>query len=125
MESGEGLSPTDYLDRAFEVIREEARDNPAFAARLVKALGGEVVFPNSAKREVLNPVAVAAAETEAAMRDIYASLSAVELRGVLRDFNLASSVDVRGLDGPGLLDMLVRRARAKAGERMSVRPAAR
>ena len=123
MEPGEGLTAAEYLDRAFEVIREEARDNPAFAARLVKALGGEVVFANAAKREVLNPLAVAAGETEAAMRDIYASLSAAELRGVLRDHNLASSVDVRGLDGPELLEMLVRRARAKSGERMSARPA--
>ncbi len=123
MEPGEGLSPAEYLDQAFDVIREEARDNPGFAARLVKALGGEVVFPNSAKREVLNPLTVAAGETEAAMRDIYASLSAAELRGVLRDFNLASAVDVRGLDGPVLLDMLVRRAKAKVGERMSARPA--
>ncbi|NBC21282.1 MAG: hypothetical protein GVY06_09630 [Alphaproteobacteria bacterium] len=121
MEDGEGLSAVDYLDQAFEVIREEARDNPAFAARMVKALGGEVVFPNSAKRDILNPLSVAASETETAMRNLYSGLSAAELRGVLREHNLASSVDVRGLAGPDLLDMLVRRAREKAAERMSTR----
>ncbi len=119
MEHGQGLSAAEFLDRAFEIIREEARDNPAFAARLVKALGGDVVFPDTARREVLNPISVAASETEAAMRSLYESFSAAQLRGVLRDHNLASAVDTRGLDGPALLDMLVHRARAKARERMS------
>ena len=38
------LTPVEYLDRFFDELRAEVRSNPQLAARLVKALGGEVVF---------------------------------------------------------------------------------
>ncbi len=118
MEDRQGLSASEYLDRAFDVIRDEARANPAFASRLVKALGGEVMFPRAQKKHILNPLSVAAVETEAAMRALFSDLSATELKALLRQYNLASAVDIRGLDGKALLDLLVRRARDKSGERM-------
>lgn len=119
MDQGEGIDPIEYLDRFFEEIRQEARDNPDFAHRLVKSLGGEVVFHESLKSDVLNPLIVAATETEAGLRASFSNLTKAKLKRVLKTHNLATTLDLRGLEGPQLLDMLVVRARAKALERTS------
>lgn len=118
MAEGARLSAADYLDRFFEEIRAEARGNPAFAARLVRALGGEITFAERDKIVIAAPLEIAAAGGQAALRDTFGTLDAAGLRKVLRTANLASSVDVRGRTAEELLDLLVRRATAKMDERM-------
>ena len=117
MDKGARLSAVDYLDRFFEEIRLEARANPDFAARLTRALGGEVVFAKSDIVEVANPMEIAANQGEPGLRETFAGLDAAGLRKTMRTANLATPVDMRGKDTTELTDMLVRRALAKLAER--------
>lgn len=119
MDAGERLDALACLDRFFEEIRDEARENPAFAARLVRALGGEIVFDAANRRVLLNPIAMALAGDEAHFRAEFGAMSPADLRAVLRDFNLASAVDMRGREKGELVDMLWQRALAKGRERAS------
>lgn len=113
------LTATEYLDRMFDVIREEAAANPEFAARLVNATGGEVVFPATLRATLLNPVALAAQGGEASLRAACAEMSVTDLRKVLKDSGLATPIDVKAKDQTDLLDMLVQRALARASSRSS------
>lgn len=117
MGKGARLSAAEYLDRFFEEIRAEARDNPAFAARLVRALGAQVVFSQSDIGAIANPIEIAGAQGEAGLRDTFGTLPATELRKLMRTANLATSVDMRGRDQADLVDLLVARACAKLSER--------
>lgn len=113
------LSAVEYLDRLFDVIREEARANPEFAARLVKATGGSIVFDADDRAALINPVELAAHGGETALRETLGPLEAVDLRKVLKVHGLASPVDVRGRSKDELVDMLVRRAVERATARTS------
>jgi len=68
MGEDQGLNPIEYLDRFFDELRAEVRSNPKLAARLVKALGGNVVFESDTKAEVANPYALAAGPKATFMR---------------------------------------------------------
>lgn len=116
------MNPTEFLDKLFDVIRDEARSNPAFAARLVKAAGGHVTFESKDKVAVLNPLEVAAQGGPNAVRSAFESLDAVELRAVLKEHNLASAIDVRSRGKADLLDMLAVRATARVASRTSMPP---
>ena len=113
------LDPVAYLDRMFDVIREEARQNPKFADRLVKAMGGQVVFADETKTSVANPYILAGSSSKANFYSVYASMKTNELKRVLRENNLATSLDMRGKSSAQLLDMLYDRARTKISERKS------
>ena len=52
MGEDQGLNPIEYLDRFFDELRAEVRSNPKLAARLVKALGGNVVFEKIGRAHV-------------------------------------------------------------------------
>lgn len=117
MDKGARLSAVDYLDRFFEEIRLEARANPDFAARLTRALGGEVVFARGDVVDIANPMEIAANQGEAGLRETFAGIDAANLRKAMRTANLATPVDMRGQDADALMDMLVRRTLAKLAER--------
>jgi len=116
------MSPTEFLDRIFDVIREEARANPSFAARLVRAAGGEVTFEASDTKRVLNPLEIAASGGPSAVKTAFERLDAVALRQVLKEHNLASGVDTRSRSKAELLDMLAVRATARVASRSSLKP---
>ncbi|MEL7129237.1 MAG: hypothetical protein AAGK23_06800 [Pseudomonadota bacterium] len=105
------------LDRFFEELRLEIRSNPDLANRLVKAIGAEVVFEGSLAAKLINPRELAATKPEAAFRDAFSAMTAAEIRSVLKAHNLASTVDMKGLKPPALIDMAYERALAKANER--------
>ena len=65
MAESPGLTPVEYIDRFFDELRAEVRSNPKLAARLVKALGGNVVFEDETKAEVANPYQLASSGTKA------------------------------------------------------------
>lgn len=121
MGDGEEIGAAEYLDQLFEVIREEARANPEFAARLVRATGGKVVFPERDKAVLLNPLDIAAREGPEGVVDHYTSLDASTLRRVLKEHNLATPVDVRTRSKDDLLDMLARRACERVAARSSMK----
>ena len=121
MGDGQTIGASEYLDRLFEVIREEARANPEFAARLIRATGGAVEFPERDKAVLLNPVDIAAREGPEGVTDQYASMDASTLRRVLKEHNLATPVDVRGRNKSDLLDMLSRRAMERVSARSSIK----
>jgi hypothetical protein len=113
------LTPVEYLDRFFDELRDEVRSNPKLAARLVKALGGEVVFEEQAKADVANPYALAAQGSKAKFLTVFGSLKLSEIKRVLKDNNLATRVDMNGKDAGQLAEMLFERASSKAKERRS------
>jgi hypothetical protein len=119
MAESPGLTPVEYIDRFFDELREEVRANPKLAARLVKALGGNVVFENEAKAEAANPYALAAAGDKGRFLSVFGTMKAGEIKKVLKDNNLATRVDMTGKSLEQLVDMLYTRAARKVGERSS------
>lgn len=119
MAQGPGLTPVEYIDRFFDELRAEVRSNPALAARLVKALGGNVVFEDETKAEVANPYALAASATKAQFFAIFGSMKLVQLKKLLKDHNLATKVDMNGKSADQLVTMMYDRALNKVGERRS------
>ena len=119
MAESTGLTPVEYIDRFFDELREEVRANPRLAARLVNALGGNVVFENEAKAEAANPYALAAEGDKARFLAVFGTMKAGEIRKVLKDNNLATRVDMTGKSIEQLVEMLYTRAVRKVGERKS------
>jgi hypothetical protein len=119
MAEDQRLSAADYLDRFFDELRSEVRANPKLAERLVKALGGEVVFDQDVRAEVANPYQLAGAAPKSQFYAVYSNLKTSQLRKVLKDYNLATGIDMSGKSAGQLVDMLYTRAAAKVGERKS------
>lgn len=119
MAQGPGLTPVEYIDRFFDEIRAEVRSNPALAARLVKALGGNVVFEEEAKADVANPYALAASANKAQFFGVFGAMKLAQLKKVLKDHNLATRVDMNGKSAAQLVEMMYERACNKVGERRS------
>jgi len=113
------LDPISFLDRFFDEIREEARSNPKFADRLVKALGGNVVFEDATKTDIANPYLLAANAKKSEFYTVFSSMKPSQLKRILKENNLATSIDVRGKSPSQLLDMLYTRASLKVSERKS------
>ena len=119
MAQGPGLTPVEYIDRFFDELRAEVRSNPALAARLVKALGGNVVFENDTKAEIANPYAIAASSTKAQFLAVFGSMKLAQLKKILKDHNLATRIDMNGRSADQLVAMMYDRAVSKVSERRS------
>lgn len=119
MEEKTQLTAPEYMDRFFDELRREVRDNPQLASRLVKSLGGEIVFDNADKAGIINPFAMIAEGSKAKFYAAYSTMRLADLKKVLRDHNLATPVDVQGQSAAELVDMLHERATAKMAERTS------
>jgi hypothetical protein len=113
------LTPVEYLDRFFDELREEVRSNPRLAARLVKALGGNVVFDDADRVDVANPYSLAASGDKAKFLSVFAAMKLPEIKKVLKDNNLATKVDMNGKSAGQLVEMLYERASSKVSERRS------
>jgi hypothetical protein len=113
------LTPADYLDRFFDELRQEVRSNPKLAARLVKALGGNVVFEDETKADIANPYTLAAAGSKSRFYSVFASMKPNQVKKVLRENNLATAVDMGGKNVAQLIDMMFDRASSKVSERKS------
>jgi len=113
------LTPVEYLDRFFDELREEVRSNPRLAARLVKALGGNVVFDDTDKVDIANPYSLAASGSKAKFLSVFASMKLPEIKKVLKDNNLATKVDMNGKSADQLVEMMYERATSKISERRS------
>lgn len=118
MGEDQGLNPVEYLDRFFDELRAEVRSNPKLAARLVKALGGNVVFESDTKAEVANPYALAAGP-KATFMSVFGAMKLGEIKKVLKENNLATRIDMNGKSADQLVEMMYTRAAMKVQERKS------
>ncbi len=118
MAEGSRLTPVEYLDRFFDELRQEVRSNPKLAARLVKALGGDVVFEDEHKAEIANPYALANGP-KAKFLSVFSSMKLPEIKRVLKDNNLATRIDMNGKSAGQLVEMMYDRAASKVKERKS------
>jgi hypothetical protein len=119
MAEDQRLSAVEYIDRFFDELREEVRSNPRLAARLVKALGGNVVFEDEDKAEIANPYVLAASGAKSRFYSVYGAMKPAEIKKVLKQNNLATSIDMNGKSAAQLVDMLFERASGKVAERKS------
>lgn len=117
MEEDPQLDALDYLDRFFEEIRRHARQDAEFAARLVKALGGEVVFEADRAVDIVNPLELAATSSREKFDAVFETMTLAQIKAVMKKHNLGTTVDAKGLAKPALIEMLHARAVAKARER--------
>jgi hypothetical protein len=118
MVEGKALTPVEYLDRFFDELRDEVRSNPKLAERLVKALGGEVVFEDDAKAEIANPFALASGP-KAKFLSVFRSMKIGDIRKILKENNLATRIDMAGKSADQLVEMMYNRAAMKVQERKS------
>lgn len=119
MAEDQRLSAVEYIDRFFDELREEVRSNPRLASRLVKALGGNVVFEDEDKVEISNPYVLAATGPKSRFYSVYGAMKPAEIKKVLKQNNLATAIDMNGKSAAQLVDMLFERASSKVGERKS------
>ena len=119
MAENTGLTATDYLDRFFDELRDEVRSNPRFASRVVKALGGNVVFEDETRGDVANPYILAANASKSQFYTTFGTMKANQIKQVLRENNLATRLDMAGKSTEQLIDMLFERASSKVNERKS------
>ncbi len=113
------LNPVEYLDRFFDELRDEVRSNPRLASRLVKALGGTVVFDDETKADVANPYIIAANGDRTHFYSVFGGLKPNQIKQILRENNLATRIDMAGKSNSQLVDMLFERAATKVSERKS------
>jgi hypothetical protein len=113
------LSAVEYIDRFFDELREEVRSNPRLAARLVRALGGNVVFEDEDKADLANPYVLAASGAKSRFYSVYGAMKSAEIKKVLKQNNLATTIDMNGKSAAQLVDMLFERASGKISERKS------
>ena len=108
---------SEALDDFLEVLRREFRDNPEFALRAVKALGGSIEFRGENAANLINPLELIERDGAESATRALESFSAAELKKVAKNHNLATTIDMKGLTLPALIELLVRRATQKIGER--------
>lgn len=111
------LDVGEALDRFFSVVRQEASDNPKFAARLLEALGVQVMFRGDATAPAIDPVQVAMQGQEE-FRKTFLTFSAKDLKGMVKEFNLGTADDLKGKGRPAqIVDVMWAGAQAKMRDR--------
>ena len=113
------IDPVSALDRVLEELRREFRANPEFAYRVVKALGAEVLFEGKDAHKLINLRELAGAGDDARLMRTLQGLSLAELKAVAKANNLATSIDMKGMEKDTLINKLIERARHKVAERRS------
>ncbi len=119
MAEDQRLNAVDYLDRFFDELRAEVRANPKLAERLVRSLGGQVVFDDETRADIAKPYSLAGSATKARFYAVFGAMKPGQLRKILRDNNLATTVDMTGKSAQQLIDMMYDRALTKVSERKS------
>ncbi len=111
------IEPVEALERFFEVIRQEATDNPSFAARLLGALGAKVVFRGDAATSSVDPLQVALQGYDE-FRATFLSFPIKDLKALVKDFGLATAADMKGKSkAPQIVEVMWTGASAKIKDR--------
>lgn len=115
------VSPGEALERIFEVIREEAVANPAFAKRLLDAAGVTVVFSGPDAAKVADPILAAARAEYADFRESFIGFTEKDLKSLLKGFVLATDEQIKSVKTKpkqsGLVDLMWEGAKRKLDER--------
>jgi hypothetical protein len=121
MTSQSDISPSEALERLFEVIRAEAASNPAFCRRLVDALGIAVTFKGSEAVTAADPILAAARMEFAAFREMFDSFAEKELKSLTKSFGLATDAQLKAVNTKpkkiGVIELMWDGARRKLRER--------
>lgn len=111
------IEPVEALDRFFAVVRQEAIDDPNFAARLLEALGAQVVFRGDAATAGVDPLKVALQGYEE-FRATFLSFPVKDLKVFVKDFGLATTADMKGKSkAPQIVEVMWSGASAKIRDR--------
>lgn len=115
------LSANEALEKIFEVIRQEATANPAFARRMLDAAGVTVVFQGTEAAKMVDPIVQAARSEYADYRDSFLTFSEKDLKNILKNYALATDEQVKAVKTKpkqsGLVELLWEGARRKLVER--------
>jgi len=115
------VSPSEALERIFEVIREEAVANPTFARRLLDAAGVTVVFSGPEAAKVADPILAAARANYAGFRESFIGFTEKDLKSLIKGFALATDEQIKGVKTKpkqsGLVDLMWEGAKRKLDER--------
>lgn len=99
-----------------QAVKDAAAESPEFRARLVGALGFTVLYEGEEQFAGANPAAQAARWSEDAFTRIWSGARVAELKSVMKDRELATNDDMRGMRKADLIGLLYRRALAQAEE---------
>lgn len=111
------IEPVEALERFFVAVRQEAIDNPSFAARLLDALGAKVVFRGDAAASSVDPLQVALQGYDE-FRATFLSFPVKELKTIVKDYSLATPADLKGKSkAPQIVDVMWTSASAKIRDR--------
>jgi len=115
------VSPSEALERIFEVIRDEAAANPTFARRMLDAVGVTVVFSGPEAAKVADPIIAAARSDYASFRESFLGFTEKDLKSLIKGFALATEEQVKGIKTKpkqsGLVDLMWEGANRKLDER--------
>lgn len=114
-------SPSEALERLFEVIRQEASANPTFARRMLDAVGAPVMFTGNDAAAAADPIVLAARTDYTAFREAFLTFTEAQLKKMLKGFGLATDEQVRNVTSrprkDGYIDLLWNGAQRRHGER--------
>ena len=115
------VEPSEALERIFEVIRQEATNNPGFARRLLDAAGVTVVFSGPEAAKAADPILMAARGDYASFRESFMSFAEKDLKAMIKGFGLATDEQVKGIKTKpkqsGLVELMWEGATRKLNER--------
>jgi hypothetical protein len=115
------VEPSEALERIFEVIRQEASNNPTFARKLLDAAGVTVVFSGPEAVKVADPILMAACDDYASFRGSFMSFAEKDLKAMIKGFGLATDEQVKGVKTKpkqsGLVELMWEGATRKLNER--------
>lgn len=114
------VDPAEALDVLFAVIKEEAAANPAFARRMLTAMGIRVSFTGSDGTATADPILVAATYDYTEFREMFLTFSEKELQVLLKGFGLATAEDLKGVKKPkkdGFIELMWEGAKLRLSDR--------
>ncbi|MEQ8557493.1 MAG: hypothetical protein RIB03_04175 [Henriciella sp.] len=115
----ESADVLEALDRVLEELRREFKANPAFAHRVVRALGANVVFDPKHAAVLINPVELLSKETPERAKETLSGLAPAELKKMAKASKLATPTDMSGKSKEALVEMILRRADLRLQSRQS------
>lgn len=116
-EDGASVDAFEAVEAFLDALRRELRANPELTYRLVKALPTDVHFLGKDAVKFVNLIELIgdhSTDVAAARLDGFAL---AELKKMAQAANLATSLDMKGLDKDALVAMVINRTKAKIAER--------
>lgn len=104
------------INEFLRAVKDAAAENPTFRARLVDALGFTVLYEGEEQFAGADPATQAARWSKDAFLRIWSGAKVAEVKAVLKDHQLATPDDMRGLKKAQLTELLYRRALSQAEE---------